>query len=138
MSEVVMKLKFSGSYANLQQCVSRTGLVGKWRDLKYGQKQYRTARGGVLNWWETTGTITFQGLKARAKEKLEQAFIASAKRHLIGEYDGRVFCGRLRSLYPEKDGSVREVRTFMFRVWASMERTPPESPVEYSLKRNAG
>jgi len=85
----------------MQKYVSRTGLAGKWRDLKYGQKQYRTDKGGVLNWWETTGTITFQGLKTAAKEELEQAFIASAKKRLMGECGGRVFCGQLRSLYPD-------------------------------------
>ena len=85
----------------MQKYVSRTGLAGKWRDLKYGQKQYRTDKGGVLNWWETSGTITFQGLKTAAKEELEQAFIASAKKRLMGECGGRVFCGQLRSLYPD-------------------------------------
>ena len=73
-----MTLKFSGGYAKLQRCMSRTGLPGKWRELKYGQWQYRTKKGGVLNWWETTGTFTFQGLKDAAREELERAFIASA------------------------------------------------------------
>lgn len=96
-----MKLNFS--YAKVQKYVSRTGLAGEWRDLKYGQKQYRTDKGGVLNWWETTGTITFQGLNTAAKEELEQALIASAKKRLMGEYGGRVFCGRLRSLYSDNE-----------------------------------
>ncbi len=98
-----MKLKFSGDYARLQKYVSKTGLAGKWRDLKYGQKQYRTDRGGVLNWWQTTGALTFQGLKVVAREELAAAFIeiASAKGRLVGEYRGRQFCGRLRSLYPD-------------------------------------
>lgn len=96
-----MKLKFSGGYAKLEKYVSRTGLPGQWRDLKYGQKQFRTNKGGVLNWWETTGTITFQGLKIAAKEELEQAFIVSAKKRLMGECGGRAFYGQLRSLYPD-------------------------------------
>ncbi len=58
-----MKLKFSGSYEKLQKYVSRTGLPGKWRDLKYGQKQYRSDEGGVLNWWQTTGALMFQGIE---------------------------------------------------------------------------
>ena len=103
MSEVVMTLKFSGGYAKLQRCMSRTGLPGKWRELKYGQWQYRTKKGGVLNWWETTGTITFQGLKDTAREELERAFIASAEGRLIGKYRDRVLCGRLRSLYPNDE-----------------------------------
>jgi hypothetical protein len=98
MRERSMSLKFKGSYEKLQRCLSRTGLAGNWRELKYGQKQYRTAKGGVLNWWETTGTITFQGLKVSAREKLAEAFIASAKQHLFGQYDGRVFCGRSRPI----------------------------------------
>ena len=56
-----MSLKFQGNYGKLKKTVVRTGLGGFWRELKYGQKQYRTDDGGVLNWWETTGTITFQG-----------------------------------------------------------------------------
>jgi hypothetical protein len=40
--------------------VSKTGLAGKWRNLKSGRKQFRTNDGGILNWWETIGTITFQ------------------------------------------------------------------------------
>jgi hypothetical protein len=98
-----MRLKFLGNYSKLQKCVSRTRLDGKWRMLKYGQKQYRTHDGGYLNWWEGTGTITFQGHNLAAKEELTQAFIAvaSARRRLLGEYNGRVFCGRLRSLFAE-------------------------------------
>jgi hypothetical protein len=101
--EIVMQLKFVGNYAKLQRCVSRTRLDGEWRVLKCGQKQYRTDHGGFLNWWETTGTITFQGSNLEAKEELTQAFIAvaSAKRRLLGEYNGREFHGRLNSLYPE-------------------------------------
>jgi hypothetical protein len=98
-----MTIKFTGSYAKLKKCVSRTGLPGKWRDLMYGQRQFRTNKGGGLNWWETTGTITFQGLRTAAKEELEQAFIASAKKRLMGEFGGRVFCGQLRSLYPDDE-----------------------------------
>jgi hypothetical protein len=96
-----MALAFSGNYSKLKKTVARTGLPGKWRELKYGQKQYRTNDGGYLNWWEGTGTITFQGHNLAAKEELTQAFIAvaSARRRLLGEYNGRVFCGRLRSLY---------------------------------------
>jgi hypothetical protein len=78
-----MKLKFRGNYRRLQKCVSRTGLGGGWRDLKHGQQQYRTDDGGILNWWQSTGTITFQGEQSAAKE-LERAFIsiASAKGRL--------------------------------------------------------
>jgi hypothetical protein len=98
-----MQLKFRGNYAKLRRCVSRTRLDGKWRMLENGHMQYRTDDGGYLNWWKTTGTITFQGSNWEAKEELTQAFIAvaSARRRLLGEYRGREFHGRLRTLYPE-------------------------------------
>jgi len=101
--EVFKSLEFRGDYERIKKFVLRTGLPGKWRELKYGQKQFRTDDGGYLNWWQTTGTITFQGHNLAAREELTQAFIAiaSARRRLLGEYNGRVFCGRLRSLYPE-------------------------------------
>ena len=43
-----MQLKFLGDYGKLKRCVSRTEIDGGWRDLKYGQKQYRTNDGGYL------------------------------------------------------------------------------------------
>jgi hypothetical protein len=101
--ETVMQLKFLGNYAKLQMCVSRTRLDGKWRELENRHKQYRTNDGGILNWWEATGTITFQGHNLAARQELTQAFVAvaSARRRLLGEYNGREFCGRLRSLYAD-------------------------------------
>jgi hypothetical protein len=79
--EIIMQLKFTGKYANLRECVSRTRLDGEWRELKSGHKQYRTDDGGYLNWWKTTGTLTFQGHNSTAKQKLIQAFtrVASAQ-----------------------------------------------------------
>jgi hypothetical protein len=101
--EIVMGLKFLGNHSKLEKCVSRTRLDGEWRTLKCGHMQYRTDDGGYLNWWETTGTITFQGSNLAAKEELTQAFIAvaSARRRLLGEYRGREFHGRFKTLYPE-------------------------------------
>jgi hypothetical protein len=100
-----MSLKFRGNYRRLKKAVTRIGLGGTWRELKYGQKQYRTDDGGILNWWETTGTISFQGHDTAAKEDLKRAFIgiASSKKRLLGECDGRVFYGGFRSLYPDAD-----------------------------------
>jgi hypothetical protein len=97
-----MALAFSGNYSKLKKAVARTDLPGKWRELKFGQKQFRAGDGGYLNWWETTKTVTFQGHNLAAREELAEAFIAvaSAKRRLLGEFGGREFHGRLRSLYP--------------------------------------
>jgi hypothetical protein len=67
--------------------------------LQNGRKQYRTDDGGVLNWWETTGTISFQGADQKARQELERAFIAAAKKRLFGKYQDRVFCARMNSFF---------------------------------------
>lgn len=53
-------MKFRGSYQDLQDKILLTGLYGEWRDIG-NQKQFRTDEGAVVNWWQTTGTITVQG-----------------------------------------------------------------------------
>ncbi len=74
-----MKLKFLGSDANLRKCVSRTGVAGLWREIKGHQIQYRTDDGALLNWWESTGTVTFQG-RRQAIRKLRGPFVRAASR----------------------------------------------------------
>jgi hypothetical protein len=83
-----MNLKFRGNYGKLRKCVSRTEFEGVWRDLPNGQKQYRTENGAILNWWESSGTITFQGRDPG--KSFEKAFmaVAEAKERLAGR-DGR-------------------------------------------------
>jgi hypothetical protein len=78
-----MSLKFRGDYTILRKYVSRVDSRGSWRDLKYGGKQYRTENGAVLNWWEKSGKILFQGHGLAALE-FEQGFkaIASTKGRL--------------------------------------------------------
>jgi hypothetical protein len=55
-----MTLKFIGNYGELKTRVSRTGLSGKWRTLKYGQKQYRTVDGGTLIGGRRPGPYRFK------------------------------------------------------------------------------
>jgi hypothetical protein len=62
-----VKLKFPGTYAELKDEVKLTGVYGQWRDLE-NCKQFRADSGAILNWWQSTGTITFQGLGLAAKE----------------------------------------------------------------------
>jgi hypothetical protein len=78
-----MSLKFRGSYCKLKECVLLTGFDGEWHDLKNHHKQYRAEDAGILNWWETSGTITFQGHASAAKQ-LAEAFmaVASARGHI--------------------------------------------------------
>jgi len=71
-------MKFRGDFAKLKKCVDRTAIPGEWRDLESREKQFRSNDGGVLNWWESSGTILLQGQK-QPKRLLEQRFVSVAQ-----------------------------------------------------------
>jgi len=54
--------------------MSGIGIGGEWRKRE-NHHQYRAATGAVLNWWKSTGTITFEGPESAAKD-LEAAFLS--------------------------------------------------------------
>lgn len=62
-----MSLKFIGSYEDLKQKLN--SLAGIWDDSQIGKKVLRL-NGGIVNWFESTGTIHIQG-KGDGKIKLE-------------------------------------------------------------------
>lgn len=70
-----MKL-FHGSFEELKDLVQRTGVAGTWADkqAENGPYCFRGRAGEVLNWWDTTGTVTIQGRHTDSfKAKLEGA-----------------------------------------------------------------
>ena len=80
-----MKRIFRGDLAELEKCVLRTGIPGKWREIPNHQMQYRTDDDAILNWWESTGTVAFQGPK-QAVKKLRREFVKIAlKKGLIDD-----------------------------------------------------
>ncbi|MFO2668700.1 nucleotide-binding protein [Legionella pneumophila serogroup 1] len=72
-----MNNKFEGSYQDIQDKVLQIGIEGIWKELSNGQKQYKTNDNAILNWWETSKTISFQGPET-AKKRLESAFFESS------------------------------------------------------------
>lgn len=68
-----MKLIFTESYQKLQAKLA--SIAGEWDESQSGKKVLRH-EGGVMNWFESTGTIQFQG-KPGKKESLEH-LVASA------------------------------------------------------------
>lgn len=62
-----MALKFAGNFDELQQKLNPLG--GSWDDSQPNKKILRLDS-GVMNWFETTGSINFQG-KGAGKERLE-------------------------------------------------------------------
>ena len=69
--------KFRGSLEELQELVATTGISGEWVESKQ-QIQYRTDSGAILNYWESTGTLNFQGAPDSAKELEAEMFPDSA------------------------------------------------------------
>ena len=62
-----MKLIFKASYEELKSLLS--GIEGVWDDSQKNKKVLRL-NVGVMNWYESTGTIHFQGV-AEGKRYLE-------------------------------------------------------------------
>lgn len=68
-----MRIRFPGDFESLQSVVMLTSIAGEWRQGE-NHYQYRADTGGVLNWWKSTGTVTFQGPEAAAAN-LKVAFL---------------------------------------------------------------
>ena len=100
-----MSIKFRGNYAKLKKYTSRVDARGRWRDLEYGCKQYRTDEGAVLCWWRKSGKIVFQG-HGKAAPKFEQAFRAiAAAEGRLEDHDPR---GRLKGDDAQSPQTVRQ------------------------------
>lgn len=74
--------KFHGTVDELRAIVEATGVPGRWRELLNGHHQFRTADGGVMNWWLSTRTIHFQGAP-EAVRNLQRAIsrVVASKGH---------------------------------------------------------
>ena len=57
-----------GDFKTFRGIVALAGIPGEWKKLPNGQRQYRTHDGAVLNYWKSTGRITFQGRELPAAE----------------------------------------------------------------------
>lgn len=67
-----MSYKFYDGIDALKALIEAGGVKGMWSEPN-GNHQFRSQRGGVLNFWESTGTVTIQG-RSPGKEDLEAAF----------------------------------------------------------------
>jgi hypothetical protein len=73
---------FHGDLEELKALVTSTGIAGTWQTgTTDGHHQYRTKDGAQLNWWETTGTVSYTGKaapKTRLETTMDKAFTAPA------------------------------------------------------------
>lgn len=67
-----MANKFHGTFDDLKGIVASSGIPGDWLSDGTGKHSFRSKKGGLLNFWETKGTLQFQGGQP-AKDELEQA-----------------------------------------------------------------
>jgi hypothetical protein len=57
-----MKMKYDGDFVGLRAIVRKCGVGGEWRFIeRSGLHQFKALTGEDLNWWPSTGTVTFQG-----------------------------------------------------------------------------
>jgi hypothetical protein len=56
-----------GDFKALRKITALTGIAGYWAETE-NHCQFRAPSRGVLNYWKTTGTVTFQGLELAAAE----------------------------------------------------------------------
>ena len=68
-----MTRKFEGDINELKTLLQQSGIPGRWQDDSKGKHTFRNTDGGVINWWQNTGTLNFQG-NAKAKAALEAVF----------------------------------------------------------------
>jgi predicted nucleotide-binding protein len=63
---------FHGTIDELKAAVDSLGISGEWASDGHGKHTFRSRSKGVLNWWETKGTIQVQG-QPQGKEELASA-----------------------------------------------------------------
>ncbi|MDE8345841.1 MAG: nucleotide-binding protein [Acidocella sp.] len=72
-----MAIDFDGSEDDLKTLVASKGIDGEWSTDGNGKIIFRAKKGGVLNFWETTGRVQCQG-SADKKAVLEAMFSGAA------------------------------------------------------------
>lgn len=74
-----MPLKIRCEIAELKAMVDMTGASGQWSEKGAGHWQFRADDGAVLNWWQSSGTLNFQG-PLEARQEFEQIFELAMKK----------------------------------------------------------
>lgn len=64
-------MRFDGEYQELRNRLAQLDQAGIWKEVNPNQHQFRSNSGGILNWYPTTGNMTFQG-KQLASEELSR------------------------------------------------------------------
>ena len=74
-----MPTKLKGTVEQLKSVVEMTGASGEWQDKGNGHWQFRANDGAILNWWQSSGTLSFQGPQQEKQEFEQIVQLAIAK-----------------------------------------------------------
>lgn len=118
-----MANKFNGTFQELQDKILLTGINGSWKDLSNGQKQYKTETGIVLNWWESSKTISIQGPNGTNKDKFEDAFykvlngeVVSAVTHPQASFIPSAANKKIFIVHGHDEDSLRDLDLFLMKL----------------------
>jgi Protein of unknown function (DUF1653) len=63
-----MAKKLKGTIEQLKAVVEMTGASGEWQEKGNGHWQFRCNDKAILNWWQSSGTISYQGPETERQE----------------------------------------------------------------------
>lgn len=61
LEAIIVADKFRGNVRQLESAVAATGITGNWRTESDGSYRYDAVNQGILRWWRSTGSLSFQG-----------------------------------------------------------------------------
>jgi len=77
-----MSQKYHGTFDELKNLLKSAGILGEWHSDGKGLQTFRSVGGGILNWWQSTGTIQFQG-KPDAMAVLKRSLNLGSSQHSL-------------------------------------------------------
>jgi hypothetical protein len=68
-----MSAKFYGKYRQLSKIIANSNYLGAWlKEIPASRRTFKFNNGAIMTWWESTGTVQFQG-PSEAKEEIQAA-----------------------------------------------------------------
>ena len=98
-------MKHNGSFDDLQAIVRAVGFNIEFAGRKGNAQQIRTKEGAIINWYESTGKIQFQG-KQEPKQRLESA-IATYMGEIVNGNNQIAVTSRIKSTVTDTSHSKK-------------------------------
>lgn len=108
------KIKWDGSFEELKTFVATLGFRGEWSSEGNGKEVFTTRSNGLLNYWPSTGTVTFQTFQGKGSERFKQAYeeaSAGNSEIVLASAEKKVFV-----VYGHDDDARRDLELFLRRL----------------------